>query len=423
MQIKLRSLIAFIAAIAILKEQLFFSIMALLGLEYSGASSSSSYIITVGFSTISISLVYIYTILKKGLAASDLTIILIFLLSLVIHALWVILDSPYTELFPEYLLFFILLGLPGYLSAYTLIKLNLTYSAIRLFEIFLIIIALGITIGAVIPSYLGILTRNLAGVTYQALSYYSAFVFGMLLFYATQAPRCFRYPWCTNRLYSLFLYALMLSCLLGTVLGGGRGALILILSYIFIYITSTLNFTKRGINSRKYLSNVLSVVSATFILIAAINLFSDYDFFTSGLKRATAFISSDGGIDLESGGSGRDQVYAQTLEYIYQNPLIGYGPFDFRSKSINPHNLFLEVLLQFGIIGLGSFVMLMTFVAYKTIKNWSIQTSWILSLLLYPLIMLMFSGSYLHTPILIFGISFILLERIPNRKKRLYPLE
>lgn len=411
MQIKLRSLIAFIAAIAILKEQLFFSIMALLGLEYSGASSSSSYIITVGFSTISISLVYIYTILKKGLTGSDLTIILIFLLSLVIHALWVILDSPYTELFPEYLLFFILLGLPGYLSAYTLIKLNLTYSAIRLFEIFLIIIALGVTIGAVIPSYLGVLTRSLAGVTYQALSYYSAFVFGMLLFYTTQVPRCFRYPWCTNRLYSLFLYALMLSCLLGTVLGGGRGALILILSYIFIYITSTLNFTKKSINSRKYLSNVLSVFSAAFILIAAINLFSDYDFFTSGLERATAFISDDGGVDLEGGSSGRDVVYQKALEYIYQKPLIGYGPFDFRSKTIHPHNLFLEVLLQFGIIGLIFFIIFISFVAYKAFKNWDIQLSWASSLLLYPVVMIMFSGSYLHTAIFIFGVSFILLSK------------
>jgi len=407
MQVKINNIIAIIAAISILTVPLFFSIMGLFGLEYEGSESSPVYIIYVVLIATFSMLTYLYASIKKGFLKQELILIAIIIILFVLHIFWVIFDPVQTVLIPDFLIFFLLLGLPGFFSAATTIKLNLMVHVIRIMEIMLLIIASGVIAFSVIPTLAGVRTASLAGASYQALSYYSAFIFGMLLAYNTQIPTGFRFTWTKSKWYSGFIYVVMISCVIGTLLGGGRGAFLLLIAYFLIYLVSLFFIRKITLNS------ILKGFISLILIIISISLFVDFfgkkDFIQSGFTRATQFISSDGGIDLAEGSSGRDVVYQIAIEYIDKNPISGYGPFGFREKTIQPHNIFLEILLQFGLIGLIIFICFSIILIIRVIKNRSVFSFWVFCLLLYPIVSLMFSGAYLHDPIFIFGISLLVL--------------
>lgn len=71
--------------------------------------------------------------------------------------------------------------------------------------------------------------------------------------------------------------------------------------------------------------------------------------------------------------SGRNIIYIQTLETIKKNIFFGNGIFGYignieyrnRNGTFYPHNIFLEILLQFGIIGLIVFLILILLIIKK----------------------------------------------------------
>lgn len=136
------------------------------------------------------------------------------------------------------------------------------------------------------------------------------------------------------------------------------------------------------------------------------------DVFRTGYMRATQFLAPGGGINWE-GTSGRDVVYLNTIHLIEQRPVLGYGLYGMWDViNYYPHNLFLEVLLQGGIVYLIIFSwMLLLFVRklfrmVKTDRRYRILGI----LFLYPFVMLMFSGTYLNTSQFWFAVVFVLLN-------------
>jgi O-antigen ligase len=105
---------------------------------------------------------------------------------------------------------------------------------------------------------------------------------------------------------------------------------------------------------------------------------------------------------LERGSSGRDVFYRMAWNYIEQQPLLGYGPFGFRDNTIHAHNIFLEVWLQFGVFGLLFFLLAGLALIAKAVNNKSKYTIWVVSLAAYPVVMTMFSGTYMHSAIYFF---------------------
>lgn len=381
--------------------------MGLLGIEYEGADSSIvyvAYIVSIaGLSLLS----YIFATAKKGILKGEAVLIAIIIGLFSLHAIWVIFDPMNTPLFPRFLLFFLLFGLPGFLSAATAIKLNLVPNLIRISEVFVILIATGIILFSVLPSLAGIRTASLAGATYQVLSYYSAFAFGMLVAYNLNLPNYLRLKITSHTWYRLVSYALMLGCVYATFLGAGRGAFLLLLAYLIIG-TASIFFNKRNMLTRYGLVNTTFKLTSIILVVSVfMALFWDDSFVQSGFNRATQFIGADGSIDLERGSSGRDVVYRVALQYIEQRSVLGYGPFGFRENTIHAHNLFLEVWLQLGVIGLILFSLAGLSLFVRAIRNRTDFSVWVFSLLLYPLVMLMFSGAYMHMSIFIFGISFV----------------
>lgn len=405
MRLIFNKLIVFISALAILSQPLFFSTLGILKIDYVGKEESPIFIYyQISIFLLSLS-IYFYSLFNKGIFKQEVKVIIFILLFFVIHFLWIIFDPIYTILIPNYLIFFIVFGIPGILSAITILKLNLLNPFIKFIEILLLIIALGLILYSVVPTLSGKRVQSLAGATYQVLSYYSSFTFGMLLVYNTLLQDDFRLSIVNNLWFKILSFAIIFGCVLGTFIGAGRGAFLLLLAYLGVYSYSLLKDSLASITPNTILKFLLRISLSLLLIILFITYFWEKDFVQSGFIRATQFISPDG-IDLQRGSSGRDEVYSEAIKYISDSPIIGYGPFMVLDKTLLPHNIFLEILLQTGFLGMIFTIIISTAIIRNAIKNWTAYSFWVFCLMLYPIVMLMFSRSYMHTSIFLFAITF-----------------
>lgn len=412
----MNTIITIFCVIAILLQPLFFSVMGLLGLQYDGNDESNVYVAYLAIVFVSTLMSYIYASIKNKTPIQEIKLLSLFFAIFIIHILWVIFDGVSTQLFPEYLTHFIFLGIPGFLAAATIIKLGLVDRAIKFTEFAFIVIALGLVAFSVIPFLSGIRVDNIGGANYQILSYFSAFTVGMLLFYNLVLPPRFRSRLMTSTLLRVLSYAIILGAIIACFIGSGRGAFLLMLGYFFL-IFRFLFFNKENVLvKRKLIQTGLQGIGLVILLSVFFSYFWENEFIQSGFKRATQFISSDGGIDLKHGSSGRDEVYTTALDYILQSPIIGYGPFGFREQTIHAHNLILEIWQQFGILGLFVYIPLFIMLIIRTRSNWDIKSSWAFYLFLYPLVMTMFSGSYLHSSQFMFGVAFFTIYKYKSNQ-------
>lgn len=152
----------------------------------------------------------------------------------------------------------------------------------------------------------------------------------------------------------MFYKAVAFITLLLSVLYGSRGSLIVVLSYIVL----NLFFFSEETYSRKEFTKRLLIA---FTFLACILFYEQILSVLASLLRSIGFASRI--IDSFLNGNisdlnGRDNLWVYSLELIRNNFLTGLGPYGDRyylSMIYNwgyPHNIFLEFLLEFGIIGL-----------------------------------------------------------------------
>lgn len=406
----MNNIIVLVAMLALFSQPVFFSLLGALGLQYEGLEASPVYVIYI----VSLFLlnfgIYIYFILTRGFLSQEIIILSVFLIMFLLHLLWALFDSINTEILPKSLIFFILFGLPGFFTAVIIIKAKSIRKFIRFTEVLLLLVGATIIKATLMPTLLGTKTTALGGASYQSLSYYSAFISGMLLFYIIKVNENDRVR-CSARLwYKFILYSIVVGCMFTTLLGGGRGAFLLLILYLLIAIYYKISLSCKEL---KYVSIIKNYVFMVLILCASlllINLSLEIEFIQSGFKRATQYFTSEG-IDIKKGSSGRDVVYQEALRYIDQSPIIGYGPFSYLEKTIQGHNIILDILLQYGFVGIV-FILAMIFCLFiRIFKNWSSTNHWVLVSFLYPMLMLIFSGVYLHTTLFVFGLSYFTLYK------------
>lgn len=411
MKMILNGLISAVIVFSLLLIPMFFSIAAIIGIDYEGSEDSSAYIMyTIAVFVLSF-LSYIYSSIKKGVLKNEMPILLSLFILIASHFVWVIFDQNNTTLFTDSFVLFVLLGLPGIFSAVTMVKMGLINQVVKLTEVGILVIVVAIISYSILPTLTGIKTASLGGASYQTLSYYSSMSFGVLLIYITQLSKSMRYSWTSSIIYKSLAFIILTSCLIGVFIGGGRGAFILLVIYLIIWLLSTFRIKKILSSTNYFIKSLISLSVLVFTLSVFLNFFWEKDFISSGFKRATQFISTDGSLDLESGSSGRDVVYSNALEYINHQPFLGYGPFGALDNTLQAHNIFLDVLLQFGFLGLICFLVLILLLSIKAINNWSIQSVWMFSLFLYPLIQLMFSAYYLQSSLFLFGLTFFTIHK------------
>lgn len=150
--------------------------------------------------------------------------------------------------------------------------------------------------------------------------------------------------------YLLFLFLAFFAILLD----GGRSATI---AYtLFIAIVSMAYRQVRWELFRTYVASWLAYLSITY-------------------AASLAVVNSGGGTGLRiarESSSGRIDLWANALQCWSQNPIIGCGFYqleDYPNLSAHPHNLFIQVLTETGLLGFG-FLIYIIFLIIKRI-DWS----------------------------------------------------
>lgn len=100
-----------------------------------------------------------------------------------------------------------------------------------------------------------------------------------------------------------------------------------------------------------------------------------------GLNHVKAkFFGGDGGIaSVNEISSGRLEIWKMSIEGVLNAPLLGYGQYSFSYLpgwffGLHPHNMILQVLLEWGIIGGGVFLVLLIYSFTKAFKVLQSQT-------------------------------------------------
>lgn len=403
-----KGFVALVVGIVVVNQSIFFSTLGLLGVDYEGSESSGVYVVYLVLLFVFVFLCYLVSVLKVGLLRGEPLLLLLVIFFVVAHLVWVASDSGRTELLPIFMIHSFVLGFVGLFAAMVMVKFKLVEAVVKILEVLFVIQAVGILMYSVVATFAGSKVASLAGANYQTLSYFSSFTMGMLMAYVFLMPSELRFNFTKSLIYKVLAYVLMFSCAVGVFVGGGRGAFILMVLYLSL---SAYNLFGSGekMSAQKVVVQSIRVLLICSGIVAFLIFFSDRDFIQQGFDRATQFIASDGSIDLHRGSSGRDRVYSDSIDYIFEKPLLGYGPFGVRDKSIHAHNVFLEIWLQFGVVAVLALPIIFIFLYLKMRVLARPYRVWGGFLALYPLILIQFSGSYLAQSGLWFFIGVLML--------------
>jgi hypothetical protein len=110
--------VVMISLLAIFTQQFFFSVAGLIGFEYGGAEESPIYVRYVIVVFIAITTAFAASYIKKPrLTSVEVGFYLFFALLLINHLIWVLLDPIGTSHAPENLIFFLSMGITGFMAA------------------------------------------------------------------------------------------------------------------------------------------------------------------------------------------------------------------------------------------------------------------------------------------------------------------
>lgn len=282
---------------------------------------------------------------------------------------------------------------------------------LKSFNILMIIqtIAIAISIPDIITS--GIASFGLG--SYQTLSYFSAFAFGINLHNILSHDNQLKFKFQETKLYKSISILMLLIQITGVFISGGRGGAILLFvnTFVLFYVLSRHNI-------KKVLVFVLLFIPTLYITVSFASP-GLMDMIEQRTERTFSYIDTEGEVDL-SETSGRDIIYSSVWDMYTRQPFFGYGiykQYDMMNKDISVpyvHNIILEIALQGGIVLLMIF--LYSFIKhYKKLKVYIKQypeNTIILTIYLYAITFLMFSGTYLGNTYFWFTMTYILIHNL-----------
>lgn len=244
------------------------------------------------------------------------------------------------------------------------------------------------------------------GLGIQSISYYGAVAFSLNLhFILNGKDSAHRFGYTKIPFYNFFCVCLLVVQLVVVLSSGGRGGCLLLIISLLIQSWLKLKTTKRG------LFKVVIGLCAILLFVSFSIGFLPSDIqeaISIGTERTFSYITK-GGVDM-SQTSNRDDVYSVAIDCFWGSPIIGYGLFSYLDaiKIGYPHNIFLEVLLQGGLLYLIFFLFIIYrfFVRLKSLLRRH-HSKAIITLVLYPFVMLMFSGTYLGTGFFWFSVCYV----------------
>ena len=184
---------------------------------------------------------------------------------------------------------------------------------------------------------------DIYGVDYQYISYFSAYFCALDLFMIFEGKKNL-----TSRVRSsLFFQWIRLVCavFLGitSLYSGGRGGFVLIMLMVLFWV---LLYSIYSGKVKQFIGSVCLII----VLIGIVSsIAQENEVFRNGIARTFEFLGY-GGINWD-GVSGRGDIYKRAIQLICASPIWGYGITGGSYHGvISAHNLFLEILVEGGLI-------------------------------------------------------------------------
>ena len=373
---------------------LFFSIFSILGIEFKGSENSMIFIYgTAIFSLLSLAF-GLHSLLRSRYINR---ISLFFLILPLIITLIYIFENPNTNFAFRTYSVFITIVFPMIIIGLDLAKSKSLDQLYNTLYFVFIIITLGSfrLLPQLISTRLNDLTTIFGGSNTQSMSYTISFAFMIGLIVITDSERVIK-GW----YFKVAIYILLIILFFVAILASGRGAFLVILISSVIFIGR--NFKK------KYLLKLLAAIVSIYLIFNYLMDELGQRFLESAI-RIFAYIDSSG-INMD-GSSGRLWFYEKALNLFSENMLFGHGIFRYTIKtgSFYAHNIFLDILVQGGIILmiLFLFVMFSFFKKLHKILKYDSKSNVILIFVIYSFTLLLFSGTYLQDPFFWFSLAYV----------------
>lgn len=232
--------------------------------------------------------------------------------------------------------------------------------------------------------------------------------------------------------YKIINYFLLLLVIIEILIFGNRSSLIICMVVLFYFELVNIKLNKKGVFI--FLLKVNTAVISIFFLIFNINYLIEllinftmklgiYSYSITKLKLTV----QSGLFGIAEQSSGRDVLYPLIKDIIIESNFlpkgVGYLPFITNYHYVYPHNLFLEIALDFGIIGLMGFILMVIFLwkkyFYISSKD-KIFRDIVTAMVIFSFIRLMFSGSYWQEPLFWGSIGLILFYSVNKFKETLF---
>lgn len=410
----------FLLALTLFITTVFLAIIPIFGVSYTGSEESPIYLITVflldGFS---IGYVFFKESFSRNRARGTcfpyfipLAILFIYFFDLGIRGV------PTSSIAIKNLQFFFAMAYPGIVIATYCYRYNQLGMIAKNLELLSIICSIGLFISLPSMYMVGSLSSNIeGGANHQTISYVAANCYCIFFISLKSNVRLTRLNFILSKYYRILLGALIIGDAIVCIIGGGRGgAVLLVLNTLILF----------GYYSReKFFKNVtlFAIAFGIFYLLAInVTFMGINEMFQHGFERAFSFLSPSG-VDMTQ-TSGRDNVYKLARDLIASRPLTGYGllyQYDVCQRVIDQpysHNLFYEYMLQGGVFFLIAWCLVLYQMfkkGYKLVMRGGYFV-YLIPLVTLPFTMLLFSGTYLASPLYWFSVIYILGE---CRRKRM----
>ena len=404
----------FLLTLSLYISTIFTIIISLFGFSYTSADDSPLYIIIVlGLDVVILCYIVTQEILHHKEAQGKMYT---YLLLLLIPFLWFMemAIKGITDNAVRMLQLFFAISSPGFLVGTYCYRYNKFNLIVKNLELLALICTIGLILA--LPTMYSTGHSSIGGAgNHQIISYTAAINFAT--FFVSMKNKniatMYHYPFFRSKVYGMLVGIIMIINAVICIIGGGRGAAVLL---ILSAIASFYYFSKG-----KFLqSTLLLAIGIIFFYFIATNvsLWNIDKIFQTGFDRAFSYIGPDGLNTSQT--SGRDIVYEKAQEMIKNVPVFGYGLFhqyDLCQKIIGQpycHNIFYEWILQGGYLYLLFWISLYLLTLYKAnklIKN-SPPHAYLIAIMGYPVVMLMFSGTYMNTPLFWFSVIYVLNCRV-----------
>ena len=269
----------------------------------------------------------------------------------------------------------------------------------------LILYTLGTSISLLFSSGLttGGLMSDESGLNYQSNSYCAAYAIGLSLYcmgdIASSSKDIDMMKPLMPRPLLLVLLCIQFSVVF---LSGGRGGLVTAFALVFFWL-----YTQRSIFTKNVRLLIGGVVGVALLIMCVALLLKSSTLEYSGFDRLLSFL--DGG-----GDANRNMLRSEAFALIAQKPLLGHGPGSvFFLLNTYSHNIFTDILIEYGLIGLSVFLAVGIWglvIMRRQIRNDHRERIWAYIFIM-GLTMLLFSSYYLVSVMCIYPLLYQFIKR------------